>query len=126
MHDMVVLGAARVPGEVVAIQGDTATIQAYEYTGGLAPGHPAEPEGRPLSVRMAPDLLGGVFDGLLRPWPVPETSWQADRVVCRTGVPGSSHHECPRERGSRPETLSGRSERRCRSGSWHLRADRAR
>ncbi|WP_405852094.1 MULTISPECIES: V-type ATP synthase subunit A [unclassified Streptomyces] len=67
MHDMVVLGAARVPGEVVAIQGDTATIQAYEYTGGLAPGHPAEPEGRPLSVRMAPDLLGGVFDGLLRP-----------------------------------------------------------
>ncbi|MFJ8849706.1 hypothetical protein [Streptomyces sp. NPDC102437] len=67
MHDTVVLGADRVPGEVVAIRGDTATVQAYEYTGGLAPGHPAEPEGRPLSVRMAPDLLGGVFDGLLRP-----------------------------------------------------------
>ncbi|MCX5095957.1 V-type ATP synthase subunit A [Streptomyces sp. NBC_00365] len=67
MHDLVALGAARVPGEVVAIQGDTATVQAYEYTGGLAPGQPAEPQGRPLSVRMAPDLLGGVFDGLLRP-----------------------------------------------------------
>ncbi|GGY88856.1 ATP synthase subunit A [Streptomyces olivaceoviridis] len=67
MHDLVVLGAARLPGEVVAIHGDTATIEAYEYTGGLAPGHPAEPQGRPLSVRLAPDLLGGVFDGLLRP-----------------------------------------------------------
>lgn len=73
MHDLVVLGAARLPGEVVAIRGDTATAQAYEYTGGLAPGHPAEPQGRPLSVRLAPDLLGGVYDGLLRPWPVPAT-----------------------------------------------------
>ncbi|MFF4793874.1 V-type ATP synthase subunit A [Streptomyces sp. NPDC001276] len=67
MHDLVALGNARLPGEVVAIHGDTATVQAYEYTGGLAPGHPAEPQGRPLSVRLAPDLLGGVFDGLLRP-----------------------------------------------------------
>ncbi|MFF9373185.1 V-type ATP synthase subunit A [Streptomyces griseoluteus] len=67
MHDLVVLGAARLPGEVVAIHGDTATVEAYEYTGGLAPGHPAEPRGHPLSVRLAPDLLGGVFDGLLRP-----------------------------------------------------------
>ncbi|QIY68684.1 V-type ATP synthase subunit A [Streptomyces sp. RLB1-33] len=67
MHDMVVLGAARLPGEVVAIHGDTATVEAYEYTGGLSPGHPAEPQGRPLSVRLAPDLLGGVYDGLLRP-----------------------------------------------------------
>ncbi|WP_225829930.1 V-type ATP synthase subunit A [Streptomyces sp. NK08204] len=67
MHDLVVLGDERLPGEVVAIRGDTATVQAYEYTGGLAPGHPAQPQGHPLSVRLAPDLLGGVFDGLLRP-----------------------------------------------------------
>ncbi|MET8451823.1 V-type ATP synthase subunit A [Streptomyces sp. NPDC005209] len=67
MHDLVVLGAARLPGEVVAIHGDTATVQAYEYTGGLSPGHSAEPQGHPLSVRLAPDLLGGVYDGLLRP-----------------------------------------------------------
>ncbi|MEU2052435.1 V-type ATP synthase subunit A [Streptomyces bungoensis] len=67
MHDLVVLGAGRLPGEVVAIRGDTVTVQAYEYTGGLAPGHTAEPQHGPLSVRLAPDLLGGVFDGLLRP-----------------------------------------------------------
>ncbi|MEU8691428.1 V-type ATP synthase subunit A [Streptomyces sp. NPDC048665] len=67
MHELVTLGSAEVPGEVVAIQGETATVQAYEYTGGLAPGHPVQPQRRPLSVRLAPDLLGGVFDGLLRP-----------------------------------------------------------
>ncbi|MFL4903785.1 V-type ATP synthase subunit A [Streptomyces sp. MMS24-I2-30] len=67
MHDLVVLGTARLPGEVVAVHGGTATVQAYEYTGGLAPGQPAEPQGRPLTVRLSPELLGGVFDGLLRP-----------------------------------------------------------
>ncbi|MEW1775492.1 V-type ATP synthase subunit A [Streptomyces sp. NPDC086777] len=67
MHDLVLLGTARLPGEVVAVQGETATVQAYEYTGGLAPGHPAEPQGHPLAVRLGPGLLGGVFDGLLRP-----------------------------------------------------------
>ena len=44
-----------------------ATVQAYEYTGGLAPGHPAASRGEPLSARLGPHLLGGIFDGLLRP-----------------------------------------------------------
>ena len=43
------------------------SVQAYEYTGGLAVGDPAAPLGRPLSARLGPWLLGGVFDGLLRP-----------------------------------------------------------
>lgn len=67
MHDMVLLGEDRLPGEAVAIHGDVVTVQAYEYTGGLTPGHPAAPQGGPLSVRLGPSLLGGVFDGLLRP-----------------------------------------------------------
>jgi ATP synthase alpha/beta family, nucleotide-binding domain/ATPsynthase alpha/beta subunit N-term extension len=46
---------------------DSATVQAYEYTGGLAPGDPAEAYGEPLSAPLGPHLLGGVFDGLLRP-----------------------------------------------------------
>lgn len=67
MHDMMLLGEERLPGEVVAIRGDMVTVQAYEYTGGLAPGHPARHQGGPLAVRLGPGLLGGVFDGLLRP-----------------------------------------------------------
>ncbi|MGK4585298.1 V-type ATP synthase subunit A [Kitasatospora sp. HPMI-4] len=76
MHDVVLLGPDRLPGEVVAIGGEVATVQAYEYTGGLAPGHPAVPQGGPLRAAMGPWLLGGVFDGLLRP-----LSGGADRLV---------------------------------------------
>ncbi|MER6622893.1 V-type ATP synthase subunit A [Streptomyces sp. NPDC000931] len=67
MYDLVSIGPVGLPGEVVAISGDVVTVQAYEYTGGLAPGQTALPRGRPLSVRLGPELLGGIFDGLLRP-----------------------------------------------------------
>ena len=67
MHDIVEIGADRLPGEIVAIRGGTATVQAYEYTGGVAPGDPASGRGEPLSAPLGPHLLGRVFDGLLRP-----------------------------------------------------------
>ncbi len=66
MHDLVGLGPANVPGEVVAISDGQLTVQAYEYTGGLTPGDAAVPQGGPLSATLGPGLLGGVFDGLLR------------------------------------------------------------
>ena len=67
MSDLVYLGADRLPGEIVAIADGVATVQAYEYTGGLTPGAAVELSGRPLSARLGPGLLGAVFDGLLRP-----------------------------------------------------------
>ncbi|HEU5333363.1 MAG TPA: V-type ATP synthase subunit A [Actinocrinis sp.] len=67
MSELVLLGEAAVLGEVVAVRGGLLTVQAYEYTGGLAPGDPARAEGHPLSAALGPALLGGVFDGLLRP-----------------------------------------------------------
>jgi V/A-type H+-transporting ATPase subunit A len=67
MYDIVELGPRALPGEAVAIKGEVTTVQAYEYTGGLAPGHPARSRGEPLSARLGPHLLGGIFDGLLRP-----------------------------------------------------------
>ncbi|WP_019926513.1 V-type ATP synthase subunit A [Nocardia sp. BMG111209] len=79
MNDLVALGDSRIMAEVVGIGADRVTAQAYEYTGGLGPGAAVTPLRRPLSARLAPDLLGGVFDGLLRPltsaptWLVPAT-----------------------------------------------------
>jgi V/A-type H+-transporting ATPase subunit A len=67
MHELVTLGAERIPAEVVAIRGEQVTVQAYEYTGGLGPGAGVVALGRPLSAWLGPGLLGGVFDGLLRP-----------------------------------------------------------
>ena len=67
MFEVIDVGKDRIPGEVVAIRGDVATVQAYEYTGGLVPGAPACSHGTPLSALLGPHLLGGIFDGLLRP-----------------------------------------------------------
>ena len=67
MSDIVELGPTRLPGEVVAISREVATVQAYEYTGGLTPDDPVVGRGEQLSARLGPHLLGAVFDGLLRP-----------------------------------------------------------
>ena len=67
MSDVIELGTRRLPGEAVAVRGDLTTVQAYDYTGGLAPGDPARSRAEPLSALLGPHLLGGIFDGLLRP-----------------------------------------------------------
>ena len=83
MSELVELGVQKVPGEVVAIRATVVTVQAYDYTGGLAPGAPVAALGRALSARLGPQLLGGVFDGLLRPltaapaWLGSDTAWRA-------------------------------------------------
>jgi len=65
--DVVELGATELSAEAVSISGGLVTAQAYEYTGGLRVGDPVVGVGRPLSARLGPGLLGGIFDGLLRP-----------------------------------------------------------
>lgn len=67
MFDVVALGERQLRGEIVSIADGRITIQAYEDTGGLAPGASVVAEGAPLSARLGPGLLGGIFDGLLRP-----------------------------------------------------------
>jgi len=67
MLDLVEVGPRRLPGEVIALEGTAATVQVYEYTGGLEPGDEILPTGGPLAAELGPGLLGGVFDGVLRP-----------------------------------------------------------
>ena len=66
MAEIVGLGEAGLPGEVVALSDGVATVQAYEYTGGLRPGDPVLARGVPLAAPLGPGLLGSVTDGLLR------------------------------------------------------------
>jgi V/A-type H+/Na+-transporting ATPase subunit A len=66
MLDLVRVGPQRLPGEVIALDGARATVQVYEYTGGLKPGDEVLSTGAPLTVELGPGLLGGVFDGVLR------------------------------------------------------------
>jgi len=67
MLDLVQVGSQRLPGEVIALDGEHATVQVYEDTGGLKPGEDVAATGGPLAVELGPGLLGGVFDGVLRP-----------------------------------------------------------
>lgn len=66
MREAVQVGADRLLGEVIRIDGDEITVQVYEDTTGLRPGVTVYGSGRPLSVPLGPGLLGGIFDGLLR------------------------------------------------------------
>ena len=67
MLELVAVGPQRISAEAVAIAGTRATLQAYEYTGGLKAGDIAEATGHQLSALLGPGLLGQVFDGLMRP-----------------------------------------------------------
>lgn len=66
MLDLVEVGEARLPGEVIALTDGVATVQVYEYTGGVRPGDPVVSTGQPLRAQLGPGLLGGVYDGMLR------------------------------------------------------------
>jgi len=67
MMDMASVGSLGLLGELVAVDGDTATAQIYEDTAGLQVGESVKPLGRPMSLRLGPGLLGSIFDGIARP-----------------------------------------------------------
>ncbi len=54
-------------GEVVGFRGQAMLIMPYSDTRGLEPGCPVSPAGSESLVRVGPDLLGRVIDGLGRP-----------------------------------------------------------
>lgn len=67
MYELCRVGDLQLTGEVIRIEGDTATIQVYEETSGLRQGDAVVRLGLPLSVELGPGLLGQMFDGVLRP-----------------------------------------------------------
>ncbi|MGF1614144.1 MAG: V-type ATP synthase subunit A [Gammaproteobacteria bacterium] len=67
LREAVRVGARNLLGEVIRVQRDEIVVQVYEDTTGLRPGTEVHGCGGPLSVRLGPAVLGGIFDGLLRP-----------------------------------------------------------
>jgi V/A-type H+/Na+-transporting ATPase subunit A len=100
MSELVELGPLRLLGEVVALDGGRARTQAYEYTGGLAPGAPVRRLGHPLSADLGPGLLGSVYDGLLRPLATAGI-WLEPGATSRPASGGVPAGPSP----ARPETL---------------------
>lgn len=67
MNEMVRVGEDKLIGEIIELEGDTATIQVYEETAGIQPGETVESTGGPLSVELGPGVMGSIFDGIQRP-----------------------------------------------------------
>ncbi|MDL2246362.1 ATP synthase subunit A [Methanobrevibacter sp. OttesenSCG-928-K11] len=67
IFEMVKVGNSKLIGEIIELEGDTATIQVYEETAGIQPGEVVESTGGPLSVELGPGVMGSIFDGIQRP-----------------------------------------------------------
>ena len=73
MYDIVRVGEQGLMGEVIRLEGDTATIQVYEDTSGLKVGEVVESTEGALMVERGPGLLTSIYDGVQRPLPVDNT-----------------------------------------------------
>lgn len=67
MLELVYVGDQQLIGEVIGIEGEKTIIQVYEGTTGLKLGEPVFSSGHPLSLQLAPGIIGTVFDGIQRP-----------------------------------------------------------
>ena len=67
MADVVRVGEQRLIGEILTMNGDSASIQVYEETSGLGPGAAVESTGSPLSVELGPGIIENSYDGIQRP-----------------------------------------------------------
>ncbi|KAI5009338.1 hypothetical protein ZWY2020_011475 [Hordeum vulgare] len=51
-------------GEIIRLEGDSATIQVYEETAGLTVNDPVLRTKKPFSCELGPGILGNIFDGI--------------------------------------------------------------
>jgi len=67
MYEVVRVGNDRLVGEIIRLEGDTASVQVYEDTSGLTVGDPIMKTGLPLALELGPGILNGIYDGIQRP-----------------------------------------------------------
>ena len=67
MYELVRVGRQKLVGEIIKLEGDTASVQCYEETSGLTVGDPVERTMLPLSVELGPGIMDNIFDGIQRP-----------------------------------------------------------
>jgi V-type H+-transporting ATPase subunit A len=67
MYEVVRVGRQRLVGEIIKLEGDTASVQVYEDTSGLTVGDPIVKTNLPLALELGPGILNDIFDGIQRP-----------------------------------------------------------
>nr|AGK85255.1 vacuolar ATPase subunit A [Fucus vesiculosus] len=84
MYELVRVGHQKLVGEIIRLEGDTASIQVYEDTSGLTVGDPVLRRRQPLSVELGPGIMGTIFDGIQRP--LEDIANREDSVFVPRGV----------------------------------------
>ncbi len=67
MFELVRVGEENLIGELIKLETDSAIIQVYEDTTGIAPFDPVYGAGMQLSVELGPGMIGTIYDGIQRP-----------------------------------------------------------
>lgn len=67
LYDVVDVGERKIIGEIIRQNEGNATIQVYEDDTGMKIGEDVVSNGRPLSLRLGPGLVGTIYDGIQRP-----------------------------------------------------------
>jgi len=67
MFELVRVGEENLIGELIKLETDSAVIQVYEDTTGIAPFDPVYGAGMQLSVELGPGMIGTIYDGIQRP-----------------------------------------------------------
>ncbi len=65
----ILVGDTRLKSEVIRVNGNTASLQVFEMTNGVAVGDKVEFTQEMLSVELGPGLLTQIYDGLQNPLP---------------------------------------------------------
>ncbi|MCL2756239.1 MAG: V-type ATP synthase subunit A [Firmicutes bacterium] len=87
MFDVVRVSSEGLIGEILELRGDRASIQVYEETGGIGVGDVVVSTEMPLSVELAPGMMGGIYDGIGRPLDIIREQ-TGDRISRGVNVPG--------------------------------------
>ena len=93
MFEVVNVSDEKLVGEVIELNGDEASIQVYEETGGIGPGEPVYLTGQTLSVELGPGLLEGIYDGIQRPLALIEKESKSAFIARGISVPGISREK---------------------------------
>jgi len=83
MFELVRVGEEGLVGELIKLETDSAVIQVYEDTTGIAPFDPVYGTGMPLSVELGPGMVGTIYDGIQRPL---EAIREASGIYIRRGI----------------------------------------
>ena len=67
MFELVRVGEENLIGELIKLETDSAVVQVYENTTGIAPYDPVYGAGMQLSVELGPGMVGTIYDGIQRP-----------------------------------------------------------